>query len=60
VQQALLKLIEGTMASVLAAGRTQAPEPGLRADRHHNILFNCGGAFAGLEKVIEARTESSA
>jgi len=43
VQQALLKLVEGTNRFRAAAGRPQASQPGLRPGRHTNILFVCGG-----------------
>ena len=59
VQQALLKLIEGTMASIPPQGGRKHPNQDFLQIDTTNILFICGGAFAGLEKVIESRTEAS-
>ena len=59
VQQALLKMIEGTLASIPPQGGRKHPNQDFLQIDTTNILFICGGAFAGLEKVIEARTEAS-
>jgi ATP-dependent Clp protease ATP-binding subunit ClpX len=59
VQQALLKLIEGTVASIPPQGGRKHPNQDFIPVDTTNILFICGGAFAGLEKIIENRTEAS-
>lgn len=59
VQQALLKLIEGTVASIPPQGGRKHPQQELIQVNTANILFICGGAFAGLDKTIRARTEKS-
>ena len=59
VQQALLKLIEGTVASVPPQGGRKHPQQEFLQVNTANILFICGGAFAGLEKIIRSRSEKS-
>ncbi|HOE89928.1 MAG: ATP-dependent Clp protease ATP-binding subunit ClpX [Spirochaetes bacterium ADurb.Bin315] len=60
VQQALLKIIEGTIASVPPQGGRKHPSQELLKINTKNILFICGGAFVGLDKVIEKRVSSHA
>ena len=55
--QALLKLIEGTVASVPPQGGRKHPQQEFLQVDTGNILFICGGAFAGLEKVIQERSD---
>src|SRR5262249_24844228 len=55
VQQALLKILEGTVASVPPQGGRKHPQQDLIQIATSNVLFICGGAFAGLEKIIESR-----
>ena len=57
VQQALLKLIEGTIASVPPQGGRKHPQQEFLQVNTANILFICGGAFSGLEKIVRERSE---
>jgi ATP-dependent Clp protease ATP-binding subunit ClpX len=59
VQQALLKILEGTVSSIPPKGGRKHPEQNLIQINTRDILFICGGAFEGLEKIIEARIGES-
>ena len=59
VQQALLKLVEGTIASIPPQGGRKHPQQEFLQVDTSDILFICGGAFAGLDKIIRRRTEKS-
>jgi ATP-dependent Clp protease ATP-binding subunit ClpX len=59
VQQAMLKILEGTVAGVPPKGGRKHPEQSLIQINTRDILFICGGAFEGLDKIIEARIDQS-